>query len=501
MRRILSGLAVMFLALTVMRTDVSVAAPGGKTVGIDIAFEDITDLYYTYDASTAPPHYQRYRFYVEDGKHYFYHETREGGSWPQTEADITCSGTVELTEEQWTAFCDLLNGGTASRREEHLESGDAGPWLYIYWRGGETEGREFSFEQPGIVLAFEAFCTDIADHSGDHTLTHFYYSIRGEMMPRSWEITLREDGYWIQENENTPRSFPETLAAELIQVIADNDADSWHEVYETEYEVLDGAGFSLEMDFADGVSVHASGDNAFPDNYFSFKSAVLDILQREKMTILAGTYQYEGEGFGGDFNITLNADGTYTFYEGALSSYMGAGTWDVYDHAVYLTEGEGGSDLSFMFGAEENALVYLAAGSDAFPYVKVKDEERFIKHQTLKISVSDGAHSIVYELNDSPSAKSLYGMLPLDIEVENYGHNEKIFYPPQTVDTSDGVEGSGEAGGLALFSPWGNVVMFYDSFGSYPGLYILGQAVEGTEQISGLSGMIHVAAVDYYSGN
>lgn len=497
MKRFLLFLFVFIMLLSIGSANWAFAgAPSDDiNVGTDILYEDITDFYYTYDASTAPPHYQRYRFYVEDGQHYFYHETREGGGWPQTEADITRSGTVELTDSQWTAFCNLLNGGVASRREEHLESGDAGPWLYIYWRGGEAEGRVLSFETAGTVFAFEEFCTALSDHPGNHTLTRFYYTIRGEMMPRSWEITLREDGYWIQENEETPRSFPEALASELIQVIADNDADSWQGVYETEYEVLDGEGFSLGMDFADGVSVQAGGDNAFPEKYFIFQHAVLDIFAREKMSVLAGTYQYEGEGFGGDFTITLNADGTYTFYEGALSSYMGSGTWQVYDNAVYLTEGEGGFDLSFMFGAEENVLVYLAAGSDAFPYVKVKDEERFMKHQTLKISVSDGTHTIVYELNDSPSAKSLYEMLPLDIEVENYGHNEKIFYPPQAVDTAEGIEGGGDAGGLALFSPWGNVVMYYDSFGAYPGLYLLGQAMEGADQVSGLSGTIHVEAV------
>ena len=141
------------------------AASDSMIVGNSIPFEGITDFYYTYDASTAPPHYQRYRFYVEDGKHYFYHETREGGAWPQTEADITRSGTVELTDTQWAACSDLLNGGTASRREEHLDSGDAGPWLYIYWRGGEAEGREFSFDQPGTILAFEEFCGDLADQT------------------------------------------------------------------------------------------------------------------------------------------------------------------------------------------------------------------------------------------------------------------------------------------------------------------------------------------------
>ena len=276
----LAAALLLLLAAAVAFASAAWAASDEKTVGIDVPFEDITDFYYTYDASSFPPDYQRYRFYTEGGRHYFYHETREGGGWPQTEEDITCSGTVELTDEQWTAFCELLKDGAARKREESLNDGDAGPWLFIYWNGGEQEGREFYFEPWGTVLAFEEFC-------------------------------------------------------------------------------------------------------------------------------------------------------------------------------VGLKEG-----------------------------------------QTMRISVSDGTHTIIYQLNDSPSAKSLYCMLPLDVAVENYGSNEKIFYPPQAIDTDDGIEGGGEAGGLALFSPWGNVVMYYGSFGSWPGLYIMGQASEGADQVSALSGMIHVEALD-----
>ena len=491
MKRLLSALTALVLFLTAGCASASLL-PGEMVVGDDIACEELTDFYYTYDASTNPPHYQRYRFYVEDGKRYFYHETREGGGWPQTEEDITRSGTSELTDAQWTTFCDLLNGGTACRREEYLDSGDAGPWLFIYWNGGEEEGREFAFASCAEEAAFEEFCAALADHPGDHALTRFFYSIWGEMMPRTWEITLHGDGYCIRENEETPRPFPEALTAELTQAIAENNADSWRGVYETEYMVLDGEAFSLEIDYADGVRVRAGGDNAFPDMYFSFQGAVLDIFEREKTAGLAGVYRYEGAG--SDFTITLNADGTYSFYEGVLSSYTGMGTWEVYDNAVYLTEGEGGFDLSFMFRLEENALVYIADGSDAFICASVQDQERFVKQTALRISVSDGLHTIVYELNDSPSAGSLYGMLPLDIEVENYGSSEIIFYPPQPIDTTDGIEDGGEAGALALFSPWGNVVMYYDSFGAYPGLYLLGQAVEGADQVSSLSGTIHIEA-------
>ena len=49
---------------------------GKKTVGKDILSDDITDFYYTYDTSTYPPEFQRYRFYAEDGRYYFYHETK-----------------------------------------------------------------------------------------------------------------------------------------------------------------------------------------------------------------------------------------------------------------------------------------------------------------------------------------------------------------------------------------------------------------------------------------
>ena len=98
-----------------------------------------------------------------------------------------------------------------------------------------------------------------------------------------------------------------------------------------------------------------------------------------EMSRLAGVYRYQGEGFGGDFTITLNADGTYTFYEGYLSSYIGTGTWNVNLNTVYMTEDEeNGTGLKFMFGVEDDALIYVALESDAFPYVKVADGERFV---------------------------------------------------------------------------------------------------------------------------
>ncbi|MBR1892246.1 MAG: hypothetical protein IJ815_01780 [Lachnospiraceae bacterium] len=114
----------------------------------------------------------------------------------------------------------------------------------------------------------------------------------------------------------------------------------------------------------------------------------------------------------------------------------------------------------------------------------------------MRIKVTDGNNTIIYKLNDTSPAKSLYDMLPMDVEVENYGSNEKIFYPEKKIAAKGGKEGSGKAGDLALFSPWGNVVMYYGDFSSYPGLYHLGEAESGSDKVKKLSGKLHIEVVE-----
>ena len=114
----------------------------------------------------------------------------------------------------------------------------------------------------------------------------------------------------------------------------------------------------------------------------------------------------------------------------------------------------------------------------------------------LQIQVEAEGVTILFELNDSRAARELYEQLPLTIEVENYSTNEKIFYPPRTLDVSDAPQADTQVGTLAYYAPWGDVVMFYGDFHTASGLYELGQAISGSEYISGLSGTIQVEAVD-----
>ena len=116
--------------------------------------------------------------------------------------------------------------------------------------------------------------------------------------------------------------------------------------------------------------------------------------------------------------------------------------------------------------------------------------------ETNQISVTCGDTQVVYELNDSSAAQSLLSQLPLTVEVEDFSTNEKVFYPPQELDTTNTPLAEGGAGTLTYYAPWGDVVLFYDSFSANGSLYELGEAVSGAEDISQMTGTITVETVE-----
>ena len=125
-----------------------------------------------------------------------------------------------------------------------------------------------------------------------------------------------------------------------------------------------------------------------------------------------------------------------------------------------------------------------------------ENKDRESETGLMRISVSDGNNTIIYELNDSTAASNLYRQLPLTTEVENFSSNEKIFYPSSDLNTDDTeLANKGDRGVLAYYAPWADVVMFYDTFSSANGLYELGRAIEGSNQIENLSGKITIEKI------
>ncbi len=98
--------------------------------------------------------------------------------------------------------------------------------------------------------------------------------------------------------------------------------------------------------------------------------------QRIKENVSGKTFVREKGGFGGDFYILLNKDGTYQYYVGFLSSYIGLGNWTVEEGKVKLVE-TSGYDNVFYFDVKDGELVFIKDKSSEFMHVKVEDGDRF----------------------------------------------------------------------------------------------------------------------------
>lgn len=112
--------------------------------------------------------------------------------------------------------------------------------------------------------------------------------------------------------------------------------------------------------------------------------------------------------------------------------------------------------------------------------------------ESMQIVVRSNNKVVVFELNNSNASKELEKQLPLNIKVEDYASNEKIFYPPETLTTSNTPKANAKNGTLAYYAPWGDVAMFYKDFGTVNGLYELGKCIDGCEFINDLNGTIHI---------
>ncbi len=100
---------------------------------------------------------------------------------------------------------------------------------------------------------------------------------------------------------------------------------------------------------------------------------------------------------------------------------------------------------------------------------------------------------LVFELNDSSAASAFYEQLPLTVDVEDFSTNEKIFYPPKKLNLADTPNAEMKVGTLAYYAPWGNVVMFYDTYSPNGDLYELGHIVSGADKINSLSGKLELS--------
>lgn len=87
-------------------------------------------------------------------------------------------------------------------------------------------------------------------------------------------------------------------------------------------------------------------------------------------------------------------------------------------------------------------------------------------------------------LEDNPSARNLFSMLPLDLTISDYSTNEKIAYLPRKLTEEGSGRFSSEAvGDLCYYAPWGNLAMFHGPYNWSRGLIRLGRLDQGPKPL------------------
>lgn len=100
-------------------------------------------------------------------------------------------------------------------------------------------------------------------------------------------------------------------------------------------------------------------------------------------------YYYSGNHFTGtgmdpynliDFYISFSPDGTYTWYETPISSFIGSGTYSINDGVITMTDDAEmtGTERVNIFTISGESIYYAAEGSDNFQLVTLADQDRFV---------------------------------------------------------------------------------------------------------------------------
>ncbi|WP_196808447.1 cyclophilin-like fold protein [Dickeya chrysanthemi] len=104
---------------------------------------------------------------------------------------------------------------------------------------------------------------------------------------------------------------------------------------------------------------------------------------------------------------------------------------------------------------------------------------------TMKIKMTLADQTLIATLEESPSARDFFSMLPLTLLLEDYAGTEKIAYLPRKLTTQGAPKGiDPDVGYLTYYAPWGNLAIFYRDFGYSTGLIKLGRIESGMAHLT-----------------
>jgi hypothetical protein len=106
------------------------------------------------------------------------------------------------------------------------------------------------------------------------------------------------------------------------------------------------------------------------------------------------------------------------------------------------------------------------------------------KGAAMRLRLAFADQEFTATLEDNPSARDLFSLLPLDLKISDYATNEKIAYLPRKL-TEDGSSrfDSETVGDLCYYASWGNLAMFHGPYRWSRGLIRLGRLDQGAKPL------------------
>lgn len=94
----------------------------------------------------------------------------------------------------------------------------------------------------------------------------------------------------------------------------------------------------------------------------------------------------------------------------------------------------------------------------------------------MKIRFEVEGAPLTATLDDNAAARDFVSLLPLTLTLEDYAATEKVSDLPRKLSTAGAPAGTAaSAGDITHYAPWGNLALFYRSYGYASGLVRLGR--------------------------
>jgi hypothetical protein len=103
----------------------------------------------------------------------------------------------------------------------------------------------------------------------------------------------------------------------------------------------------------------------------------------------------------------------------------------------------------------------------------------------MKIRITIEGIELTGTLIDNPTSRDFVSLLPLTLNLDDYGDTEKISDLPRKLSTEGAPPGSDpSAGHVSYYAPWGNLAIFRKDFRYSPGLINLGKIDTGLDALN-----------------